>query len=85
MIHTRRMVFEVFTQLIFFAPRKIYKAYDETPMKGNDMNKKDVAIIAGPIVGALAFAAANLAAVKIKERRAKKAAVKAADEVLSND
>lgn len=37
------------------------------------MNKKDVAIIAGPIVGALAFAAVNIAAVKIKEHRAKKA------------
>jgi hypothetical protein len=35
------------------------------------MNKKDVAIIAGPIVGALAFAAINIAAVKIVERRAK--------------
>lgn len=37
------------------------------------MNKKDIAIIAGPVVGALAFAAVNIAAVKIKERRAKKA------------
>lgn len=40
------------------------------------MTKKDVAIIAGPIVGALAFAAVNIAAVKIKEHRAKKAANK---------
>jgi hypothetical protein len=38
--------------------------------------KKDVAIIAGPIVGALAFAAVNIAAVKIKDHRAKKAANK---------
>ena len=38
------------------------------------MNKKDVAIIAGPIVGALVFATANAAVVKIKEHRAKKAA-----------
>lgn len=37
------------------------------------MNKKDIAIIAGPIVGALAFAAVNIAAVKIKEHRANKA------------
>lgn len=37
------------------------------------MNKKDIAIIAGPIVGALTFAAVNIAAVKIKEHRAKKA------------
>lgn len=45
-------------------------------MKGFIMTKKDVAIIAGPIVGALAFAAVNIAAVKIKEHRAKKAANK---------
>lgn len=37
------------------------------------MNKKDIAVIAGPIVGALVFAAANTAVVKIKEHRAKKA------------
>lgn len=36
--------------------------------------KKDVAIIAGPFVGALVFVAVNVAAVKIKEHRAKKAA-----------
>jgi len=36
--------------------------------------KKDVATIAGSFVGALAFAAVNTAAVKIKEHRAKKAA-----------
>lgn len=42
------------------------------------MNKKDVAIIAGPIVGALAYSAVIITTVmvvdKVKERRAKKAA-----------
>lgn len=41
------------------------------------MNKKDVAIIAGPIVGALAYSAVIISTVmivdKVKERRAKKA------------
>jgi hypothetical protein len=40
-------------------------------------NKKDVAIIAGPIVGALAYSAVIITTVlivdKVKERRAKKA------------
>lgn len=41
------------------------------------MNKKDVAIIAGPLVGALAYSAVIITTVliadKVKERRAKKA------------
>jgi len=41
-------------------------------------NKKDVAIIAGPVVGALAYSAVIITTVlivdKVKERRAKKAA-----------
>jgi len=40
-------------------------------------NKKDVAIIAGPVVGALAYSAVIITTVlivdKVKERRAKKA------------
>jgi hypothetical protein len=46
-------------------------------MKGFDMNKKDIAIIAGPIVGGLAYAAVMISTVlivdKVKQRRAKKA------------
>jgi hypothetical protein len=49
-------------------------------MKGNIMNKKDVAIIAGPIVGALAYSAVIITTVlivdKVKERKMKKAANK---------
>jgi hypothetical protein len=49
-------------------------------MKGNIMNKKDVAIIAGPIVGALAYSAVIITTVLIvdtvKERKMKKAANK---------
>jgi len=41
------------------------------------MNKKDIAIIAGPIVGGLAYSAVIITTVlvvdKVKERRAKKA------------
>lgn len=44
------------------------------------MNKKDIAIIAGPIVGGLAYSAVIIGTVlivdKVKERRAKKAATK---------
>jgi hypothetical protein len=46
-------------------------------MKGFNMNKKDIAIIAGPIVGGLAYSAVIITTVlivdKVKERRAKKA------------
>lgn len=60
--------------------RKNYKGYNETRMKGFTMNKKDVAIVAGPIVGALAYSAVIITTVivvdKVKERRAKKAANK---------
>jgi hypothetical protein len=45
-------------------------------MKGFAMNKKDLAIIAGPVVGALAYSAVIITTVmvvdKVKERRAKK-------------
>jgi hypothetical protein len=43
------------------------------------LNKKDVAIIAGPFVGALVFAAANVAAVKVVEYRAKRRQPKDSD------
>lgn len=59
--------------MYIFRIRRFYKGYSETRMKGFTVTKKDIAIIAGPLVGALAFAAVNIAAVKIKERRAKKA------------
>lgn len=41
------------------------------------MDEKDKAMITGSIIGVLAFAAVNVTVVKIKERRAKKAAEKA--------
>jgi hypothetical protein len=47
------------------------------------MTKKDVAIIAGPIVGAAVYAAANFAVTKIKERRDNKAVVEEATPIES--
>ena len=49
------------------------------------MTKKDVAIIAGPFVGLVAFAAVNVAVVKIKEHRQKKAAAKAEIQTEKNE
>lgn len=49
------------------------------------MNKKDIAIIAGPIVGAAAFFAVNLAVGKVVQLREKKAAAKAEAQTEKND
>jgi predicted dinucleotide-utilizing enzyme len=54
-------------------------------MKGIAMTKKDIAVIAGPIVGLVAFAAVNVAAVKFVEYRKNRAAKKAETQTEQNE
>lgn len=55
-------------------------AYNETPTERITPMKKSAAVVVGPILGSLAYAAVTVTAVivvdKVKERRAKKAAPK---------
>ena len=72
------MVFRDFYTVYIFSRFARFTRTIVRPVERKIMNKKDVAIIAGPIVGAAAFFAVNLAigvvVTKKEQRRARKEA-----------